>query len=200
MIRRVPSGTAPPRVVLSFDDGPVPGVTDRILDVLDAYGVRATFFVLGGRLGSERGREILARAAAEGHEIGNHSLTHRDLTRLPYREMVREVEATSLRIEETTGERPTLFRPPGGAWSQELSEAVSEAGIETAVLWDVDPMDWRGPDRKVLWDRVLESVRPGSIVLLHDNHGETAEALPVLLDALLGMGYEVGPVGEGLAR
>ena len=184
------------RIALSFDDGPVPGVTDRVLDVLAEYRTYATFFCLGTRISSRGGRRLLARVAAEGHEIGSHGWTHRPLTRLTNEELRREVEETADSIESITGARPLLFRPPGGDLSVGTLRRLAGTSAKRVVLWDVDPSDWRLPGRARLWEKILAALRPGSILLLHDSHRETADALPVLLDLLAEEGYKVGTVGS----
>lgn len=184
------------RIALSFDDGPVPGSTDRVLDVLSAYRTYATFFCLGSRVSARGGRSLLARITAEGHEIGSHGWTHRPLTSLTNEELRREVEETADSIESITGTRPLLFRPPGGDLSVGTLRRLAGTSARRVVLWDVDPSDWRLPARARLWEKVLADIRPGSILLLHDVHRQTAEALPILLELLAEEGYKVGTVGS----
>lgn len=188
-----------PAVALTFDDGPVPGRTDRILDSLARAGVRATFFVTGEAIerGGDEAVRLLRRMAAEGHEIGNHTHRHVSLAAMPSPVIRREVERCADLVEAATGRRPRLLRPPGGAVDVAAIRAAAGLDLEAVVLWDVDPKDWRGGDSWAILDAVATSVRPGSIVLLHDSRDETVRALPVLIEHLKGE-YEIVPVGEML--
>lgn len=189
-----------PLVALTFDDGPNDPATSRILDVLAAKGVHATFFVVGAN--AEVYPDTLRRAVTEGHAIGNHSYRHdkRD-TRgdLRYRELARTQDA----VASIAGVRPAVYRSPGGYHTPWQLRAVRRAGL-TTVHWDVQTRDWERPDPETIVDRVLGHVRPGAIVLMHDgddtNHGTdrtlTVEALPLLIDALRARGYRFVTVPE----
>jgi peptidoglycan-N-acetylglucosamine deacetylase len=175
------SGDAP-AVAFTFDDGPG-AVTPALLDVLARHGAPATFNVLGERL---RGREATVRAAAAaGHEIGAHGWRHEDHRDDPAARAA-AVELTAEAVEAATGRRPGVFRPPYGLTSPPLERAVARRGLVT-VLWDVDPRDWEEPGAAAIRDRVLATIRSGSIVLLHDDRPElapTVEAVDMLLSAL----------------
>jgi len=187
-------------VALTFDDGPHPGITPRVLDILRARGVRATFFVIGRRAGEHP--EIVRRTVAEGHEVGSHSEKHSYLFwALPPRRLAREVLRGQSTLETASGTRCRFFRAPVGMKSCFLRTVLERSGL-TLVSWNVrfldsDPVR---PDR--LRQHLRRRVAPGSILLLHDGHdrrpeGNPAvlEALPALLDALDEMGY--GCVGLG---
>ena len=195
------------KVGLTFDDGPDPVWTPRILDILKARGVKATFFVVGRN--AEAHPELLRRLVAEGHEIGNHSYTHGNLAGMPEWRQRLELGATERLIEAETGRRTTLFRPPYNADATpsdvaELSPlefAEREMGY-TVVLEKIDPQDWSRPGAGVILQRVKEQRRGGSIILLHDAGGDrsqTLEALPLILDWLAERGDSVVPMSELLS-
>jgi len=177
---------AAPAVALTFDDGPGPD-TERILDALAGLGARATFFLVGSRVGSRE--RIVARIRAEGHEIGSHSWTHRRLADRPgigWLELVR----TSVALRRAGGVAPRYFRPPYAEWSVGLGRAARLAGLRM-VTWDVDPRDWETRDPDVVTERVLDATRPGSIVLLHDGDGAASVgALPAIIAGLRQRGLE----------
>jgi peptidoglycan-N-acetylglucosamine deacetylase len=175
-----------PEVALTFDDGPGT-VTPAVLDVLRSRGARATFDVLGSRV--RCGRALVRRAVAEGHEIGVHGWRHRDLAGTPVRAWA-ELARAMAAIREVAAVRPRVFRPPFGDASVALALAARTLGLVT-VTWDVDPRDFEEPGAERVAARVCAGVRPGSIVLLHDDRpglAATAEALPAILDHLFARG------------
>ncbi|WP_017541106.1 polysaccharide deacetylase family protein [Nocardiopsis halophila] len=178
-----------PCVALTFDDGPGP-YTGELLDLLAAEEVTATFFVVGRS--AEESPATVARAAAEGHEVGNHSWAHDDLTEKTGPEVARDLERASLAITGATGRWPDLMRPPYGA----VSETSLAHTYYPAILWDVDSRDWTGLDSEAIVESTMEQVRPGSIVLLHDSLAPTVEAAPELIDRLRGQGYHFVGVSE----
>jgi peptidoglycan/xylan/chitin deacetylase (PgdA/CDA1 family) len=181
-------------VALTFDDGPG-AVTEAVLEALAAAGARATFDVLGDRVA---GREsVLRRILAEGHELGNHGLHHVDHRRRPLA-AARGVARTCAAVRAATGTSPRVFRAPFGLVNRRLVLAVRLAGCAT-VGWDVDPRDHEEPGAATIRGRVLAAVRPGSIVLLHDDRPElapTAEALDGILAELRGRGLRAVGVSE----
>ena len=198
-------GTDPHKVSLTFDDGPDPVWTPRILDVLKARGVKAAFFIVGHN--GEFNPSLVKRIVAEGHEIGNHTYTHANLTKISRTRMRLELDATQRLIESLTGRSTTLFRPPYNADStpSRLEELVplkfaesDEMGY-TVVLEKIDPQDWSRPGADVILQRVKEQRKDGNIILLHDAGGDrsqTVEALPKIIDWLHARGDEVVPIGE----
>jgi peptidoglycan/xylan/chitin deacetylase (PgdA/CDA1 family) len=184
---------------LTFDDGPCPGVTERVLDILREHAVRATFFCLGSEL---RSCSTLGhRIAAEGHLLANHSFSHAYLLDVPLPVAAAQITTTHQLITEVAGEAAPYFRPPYGARSGALLQLVARLGLST-VLWDIDPMDWASPPPDILMRRVLDRVRPGSIILLHDGPAGgagTAKILPQLIKRLRQDGYELVGIDE-LAR
>ncbi|MGY1706243.1 polysaccharide deacetylase family protein [Geodermatophilus sp. SYSU D00697] len=175
-------------VRLTFDDGPSRSATPLILDTLAARGVTATFFVVGAMAAASPG--IVRRASDEGHQIGNHSWSHPDLTTLDQEQVETQFRRTDDAIEEATGVPPTQWRPPYGATNAAVAATARDVGLTSMVLWTVDPIDWSDPPATTIRDRVLQAVRPDGIVLLHDGSGaNTAEALPLILDGLAEEGY-----------
>jgi peptidoglycan/xylan/chitin deacetylase (PgdA/CDA1 family) len=179
-----------------------------VLDVLDAYGARATFFVIGYWV--ERLPEVARDAAARGHELANHTWTHVDADRTRELETLRdEVTRTSDVIERVAGRRPTLLRPPYGSDPGRFARVAAQCGLEATVLWSVQSFDWQDPPGpEPIVEQVLAEVEPGAIVLLHDgqrdkNDGNprasTLAALPTLLERLAADGYAFATVSELLA-
>ena len=178
-------------VALTFDDGPGP-YTDAVLDVLEAKGVKATFFVLGSHVDEHKG--TVARAAADGDVIGNHSWSHADLTKTGSAQTASELDRTADAVAQATGSRPTLLRPPFGAMSASVHAAAADRGLPL-ILWDVDTEDWKNRDPQITTQRALAATN-GSIILMHDIHASTLEALPGLVDQLRARGFTLVTVPE----
>jgi peptidoglycan-N-acetylglucosamine deacetylase len=175
-------------VRLTFDDGPTPAATADVLDTLAAWGAPATFFVTGSMAAAHPA--LVRRARAEGHRIGNHSWSHPDLTTLTRAQVRSQLQRTTDVIRQATGNAPTEWRPPYGATNDLVEAAAQDVGLSSMVLWTVDPRDWADPPATTIRDRVLQRVRPGSVVLLHDATGQnTPEALPMILEGLARAGY-----------
>ena len=188
------------RVALTFDDGPDPARTPALLDALDAMHVKATFFLVGANVDAN---PALAREIAErGHELGNHTYRHPYLPLARSRDVVRELMQTDRAIVQATGRVPRLARPPYGGRSPWNVRAFAKTR-KKVVLWDVNSFDWRGAPAGLVALRVMERVRPGSIVLLHDarDGGETTiEAVQLLVPALRAQGLEPTTVSSTIAR
>ncbi|GAA3214977.1 hypothetical protein GCM10010468_36100 [Actinocorallia longicatena] len=182
-------------VALTFDDGPVKG-TGRVLDALARAKAKATFFVLGSMAAEEPG--MLRRAAAEGHEIGNHTWDHADLSRLPAARIRREIRRTGDLVTRLTGVTPRLLRPPYGASNRRVVRAARSFGLPQ-IMWAVDPQDWRDHRPASVTHRVLKDVQPGHIVLMHDIQPGTVKAVPRVLKTLKRRGYVFVTVSELLA-
>ena len=185
-----------PYIAMSFDDGPSPTLTPRLLDILKQRGIKVTFFVIGQNV--EHAPEIVARAAAEGHEIGNHTWDHPALTKLSDGRIQDEINKTSEAIFKAIGKKPVLLRPPYGAMNARVHRIVEQDGMKV-VLWSVDPNDWKRPGSSVVERRILAGAKPGAIILSHDIHPGTIEAMPATLDALLAKGYKFVTVSELIA-
>lgn len=178
------------QVALTFDDGPDPKVTPKILATLAKYDAKATFFMLGSRV--EFYPEIANDVVKAGHELGNHTWTHANLTKMASDAITEEVSRTNNIIEQSTGETPTVFRPPYGAFNDDISNILSLP----VVLWDVDTLDWKHRDAAQLLASVKSSVHDGSTVLMHDIHLSTAQGLESVLAYLKSEGYTFVTVSE----
>lgn len=177
-------------VALTFDDGPHKTCTEKLLDGLRERGVCATFFLMGQNI--EGNEALVERMEKEGHLIGNHSYSHRQLTKETGEAVCRGVEKTSGLIEEITGDRPLYIRPPYGAWNEELE---NEVGL-TPVLWSVDSLDWKLRNKEKIVRRVVKEAEDGDIILLHDIFPSSVEAALEIVDTLTAKGYTFVTVDE----
>lgn len=186
-------------IALTFDDGPHPGNTGRILDVLKKNGIQATFFILG--CNANYYPDPLIRAVAEGHEIENHSFDHKTAGKST-EDLMRSLESAAEIITERTGRRPRFFRPPGGKCTREMKNAIELLGYEP-IYWTVDSEDWKGKSADSIVSSVMRSVRGNDIVLFHDYtcpNDNTVEALEVLIPLLRREGYRFVTVEELKSR
>lgn len=186
--------TSSPVVAMTFDDGPHPRLTPMLLDMLKARGLRATFYLIGNRCVTWP--DIVRRIAAEGHEIGNHSWSHPDLSRRSDSGAMDEIDRTSDVIFRLTGRPPVTFRPPYGAFSRRQRMMLYRARNLPTILWSVDPQDWRRPGASVVSARILGASRPGAIILSHDIQSGTVKAMPAVLDGLSQRGLRFGTVSQ----
>ncbi|GII55684.1 hypothetical protein Pth03_40730 [Planotetraspora thailandica] len=167
-------------VALTFDDGPGDG-TGAVLDALAAHRARATFFMLGQMVTDET-RGFVRRMVSEGHELGNHSWDHPSLVGLSQEALRRELQRTQDVVRQVAGVKMRLMRPPYGSTDKGVEDATREEGL-SQILWDLDTLDWRDRNAALVAKRSGEA-KPGDIVLMHDIHPTTVEALPRLLDEL----------------
>jgi peptidoglycan-N-acetylglucosamine deacetylase len=195
-------GPSDPRVVdcavekciaLTFDDGPSE-YTLGILKSLHKQGAKATFFALGIQLRAHP--EIAREVVLQGHELAGHSYSHRRLQFLSDTELENDFNYVGKLMEQATGQRPTMFRPPFGEFDQQV---VRAAGMPM-VLWSVDPKDWLTRDEDETYQRVVSEVEPGSIVVLHDIYPSTRYAVPRILKTLKKRGYHFVTVSELLGQ
>lgn len=183
------------RIALTFDDGPHPSQTYRILDILDRYQVKATFFMIGVNVQNypDVAKEVISR----GHEVGNHTFSHKHMKNLDEASLAKELGSCEDILEELCEYHPHLFRPPEGVLNAYV-EHCSEWGDYTLILWSVDTRDWEVKNAHVIAERVFSAVQPGDIVLMHDYvaQSKTPEALEMILPRLLALGYEPVTVSE----
>lgn len=182
-----------PLLALTFDDGPYPKVTTHILDVLEKHGVCATFFVLGSRV--EGREEVLLRMEALGCEIGNHTFSHADLTRLSAEQCKEEIDKTNAEFERALGHPASVVRPPYGFYNAAVRKNVPYP----LVLWTVDTNDWRPRNVAELADAVVREAEDGCVILMHDQQSSTAEAMDAIIPALVAKGFRFVTVSELIA-
>ena len=184
-------------IAITFDDGPHPQNTTRLLDILRARNIKATFYVIGRSV--DLYPQVVRRTVAEGHEIGNHTHTHRLLTKLSDSEIRTEMARCRDAVGRAAGVQPRTMRPPYGGLLQRQRELVhAEFGYPT-ILWSVDPLDWKNRNSSLITSRILSGASAGGIVLAHDLHATTVDAMPGTLDGLLRRGFKFVTVSQLLA-
>src|ERR1700737_3994300 len=186
-----------PYIAMSFDDGPSAKLTPKLLDLLAAHHIKASFFVIGENVAENP--EITARAAREGHEIGNHTWSHPNLAKMSDENVRSQLRRTDDAIKTATGQRPTLMRPPYGSISARQKKWINQEFGYKIAMWDVDPFDWKRPGPAVVCNRILKLTRAGSIVLSHDIHPGTIEAMPSTLSQLGAKRFKFVTVSELIA-
>jgi len=180
-------------VAISFDAAWGADKTEKIMEILNEYDAKATFFLVGFWV--ENYPEIAKKIAENGFEIGTHSNTHPDMTKLDAEQMKLELETSVKTIEDTTNTKVELFRPPYGSYNNTLINTCEELNLKT-IQWDVDSLDWKGISAVDITTRILNKVFNGSIILCHNNSDHILEALPMVLDRLNKRGYKVKCVGD----
>ena len=183
------------RIALSFDDGPHPIFTPRILEILDKYGITATFFMIGCNVAHYP--EVAKTVHEKGHEIGNHTYSHPHMKTLSLERLKEEVLKTEKVFRQNGIPSPKLFRPPEGFRSEEQVSVLSSLGYQT-IIWSVDTRDWQGRGAKEIVSGVLDDVQGGDILLFHDytSQRNTITALEQLIPRLLEDGYRFVTVSE----
>lgn len=179
-------------VALTFDDGPNPTTTTQALDTLSKYGIKATFFVLGKNVAGNE--EILKRMKSDGHVIGNHSWSHPVLSKLSLDEAKKQITDTEAALTKVLGSSSKLMRPPYGAITDDIRNSLDLSFI----MWNVDSLDWKSKNEASILTEIQREVKNGSIILMHDIHAETVNALPKVIDYLKGQGYDFVTVPEML--
>ena len=180
-------------LAISFDAAWGGSQTPALLDILDEYGVKTTFFLVG--IWVERFPELVQEIIARGHEIGNHSTSHPEMSKLSEEKIREELAVTSDRIEALTGVRPTLFRPPYGDYNDRVVTVSRAEGYE-CVQWSVDSLDWKNRGVEELVRQATRKIAPGDIVLFHNDSQFIVEALPTILKTYQDAGYTIVPVSE----
>lgn len=177
-------------IAFTFDDGPHPVWTEKLLDGLKERGIRATFFVIGQS--AEEHPELIQRMLEEGNQVGNHTYSHVQLTACKTDQALEEIQKTQEVIYDATGFQPRYIRPPFGSWNEVLQDKTNLQ----SVLWDVDPYDWKVQNTDIIVQRILEQTEDGSIILLHDVYEESVEAALKVADIFLERGYRFCTVDE----
>lgn len=181
------------KISISFDAAWGDEFTKGILDTLDEYNVKATFFLVGFWIDKypEQVKEIYKR----GHEIGNHSTTHPNMSQLSREEMAKEILKTDEKIVNLINKKPILFRPPFGDYNDNLIQVLRENDYY-AIQWDIDSLDWKELGVQPVVDRVTRNAKNGSIILFHNNAKYISEYLPLVLERLTALDYEIVPISE----
>lgn len=180
-------------LALTYDDGPSAKVTPRVLDILKANNAKATFFIIGLHTGGNE--KILKRAYEEGHDIGNHTYRHKDLSKQTLADRKDAIVSTSEIIKNVTGKAPYLLRPPYGAYNRETLDMISSLSLSN-IMWSVDTLDWKHKNSKKIIDHVLENAKDGDIILMHDIYTSTADATEVLVPELIKRGFTLVTISE----
>lgn len=180
-------------VSISFDASWGADKTISILDILDQYGVKTTFFLVGGWV--DKYPDMVKEIFVRGHEIGNHSNTHPQMSKLGDEGIREELRMMSDKVEKLTGVRPTLFRPPYGDYNDRVIQVARAEGYE-AVQWSIDSLDWKDRGTQDIIKRCTYKVENGDIVLFHNDSNDIVNALPTVIQHYQGLGFTIIPVGQ----
>ena len=181
-------------LAMTFDDGPHPSLTPKLLDLLKERNIKCTFFLIGKQV--KMYPDIVRRMIAEGHEIGNHTWTHCSLTSRSDEQIRKELQQSADAVKEVAGVSPQLIRPPYGAINQRIKDMMfTDFGYST-IMWSVDPQDWRRPGVAAVTSRLVNGAHPGAIMLAHDIHPPTLTAMPAMFDQLIAKGYQFVTVSQ----
>ena len=181
------------KIALTFDAAYGDEYTLDILDTLDKYNIKSTFFLV--KFWMDKYPHQVIEIHNRGHEIGNHSATHPNMSTLSKEQIEQELNSTGDKIYELTKERPLLFRPPFGDYNDLLIQISRDNGYY-AIQWDIDSLDWKNLGVLPVVDTVIRNINSGSIVLFHNNADYIIEYLPIVIQRLLENGYEIVPVSE----
>jgi peptidoglycan-N-acetylglucosamine deacetylase len=195
MINEVP--TSQKVVAITFDDGPNPTYTPQVLEIFSEAKGKATFFMIGEQMKNHP--EVVKHVAADGHEIGNHTFTHPKLSQLSSAEGMEEIERTEMLIEDLTGQKPVLFRPPYLDYNQETVSLLHQKGYPMIGALNLEAQDWEQPGVEHILGKSRDVVKNGSILIFHDGYGDrsqTIEALSILVSELTAQGYQLVTVSE----
>ena len=184
------------KIALTFDDGPHPRYTPQILDILDEYGIKATFFIIG--INASYYPDTVAEVVRRGHEIGNHTYTHPHVSKVNSDSLKREIEQCESVIYELTDQKTKLFRPPEGMIDTDVRTVIHSLDYKV-ILWDIDTRDWAQTPADKIAENVVQHVSSGDIILMHDYvsyNSPTPEALRIFIPKLINMGYKFVVVSE----
>ena len=181
------------KIAISFDAAWGGDKTEKILDILDEFGVKTTFFMVD--IWTQRFPELVKEIAARGHEIGNHSTTHPKMSTLSREKIRQELDTMANNAEAVAGVRPTLFRPPYGDYNNDVVLTARAAGYEV-IQWSVDSLDWKNRGAQPLIDRATKNVKSGDIILFHNDSQYILDALPTVLKSYQAQGFTVVPISE----
>ena len=172
-------------IALTFDDGPGP-YTEKLLDILDKYDAKATFFLIGSKISGQA--SVVRNIQARGHQLGNHSWSHPELPKLSVDQIAGEIDRTNEAIRQATGVKPSILRPPYGAVNGVVLEQLRLRNM-SSILWSVDTRDWADRNSQIVCSRAVAGARPGAVILMHDIHQTSVNAVPCILSSLKQQGY-----------
>lgn len=176
-------------VALTFDDGPNPNTTPVALELLKKYNAKATFFMVGRSVAGNE--DIIKRVVAEGHQIGNHSWSHPLLTKVTLEQAKSQINDTTEALKKASGQDIHIMRPPYGG----INSAIQAAVDQSFILWDIDTLDWKNRNTASIMKEV-QKTQSGSIILMHDIHQTSIDALPSVLQYLTEQGFELVTIDE----
>jgi len=181
------------KIAISFDCAWGVDYTDKLLSIMKEEDVKCTFFAV--EFWATKYPEYVKKIVDDGHEIGTHSATHPKMSKLDVATIKKELQTSTSAIENITGKKVTLFRPPFGDYNDALIETAESLGLYS-IQWSVDSLDWKDISAKKIIDRVVRKTDNGDIVLFHNQGKNTAEALPEIIKQLKAKGYTFVPIGE----
>lgn len=185
------------QVALSFDAAWGNEQTENLLNTLDKYKVKTTFFLVGDWV--KNFPDSVKEIAKRGHDIGNHSDTHPHMTQMSSSDMVSQIQSCNDKVKELTGKAPTLFRAPYGDYNNDVVKSVNGCNMY-CVQWDVDSLDWKDPSAEQITKNITGKIKNGSIILMHNGAKNTPEALPMVIEAIKSEGYEIVPISQILLK
>ncbi|MFR9070873.1 MAG: polysaccharide deacetylase family protein [Paraclostridium sp.] len=187
-------------IALTFDDGPDEDFSPQILDILKKYNVKATFFMVGQKVGWNP--QIAKRASDEGHDIGNHTFSHINICKSTNEQIINEINKTQKIIKDVTGKEPTLFRPPYRAINENLFNIIKSKDMKVVLWSDLDTKDWSNPGVYNIIKTIEDNTKNGTIILLHDynkvrnNKSQTIQALEKVIPKMQSLGYEFVTISD----
>lgn len=184
-------------VSLSFDAAWGNEQTQTLLDILDKYKIKSTFFLVGNWV--DNYPDDVKKISDAGHDVGNHSDTHAHLPQLDNSGILNELQSCNEKVKKITGKSPTLFRPPYGDYNNAVVEATNSIDMY-CVQWNIDSLDWKNPSPQDMVARIKKNLCPGSIILMHNGAENTPEALPLIIEMIQEEGYKIVPVSQILLK
>lgn len=185
------------QVALSFDAAWGNEQTTTLLDILDKYKIKSTFFLVGDWV--DNFPDSVQEIAKRGHDVENHSNTHPHMTELSTSDMTGQIQACNEKIKKLTNKTPTLFRAPYGDYNNDVVKSVKGCSMY-CVQWDVDSLDWKDPTPEQITKNVVKKLKNGSIILMHNGATNTPEALPMVIEGIKAEGYEIIPISQILLK
>lgn len=181
-------------IMITFDDGPHSQLTPRLLDILKEKKIRVTFFVLGSKAINHP--ELLKRMVNEGHEVANHGWHHVVMSKISRPQLTQQLRQTATTVSDATKKSTVVMRPPFGNTNAQINEFIKSNESMTVVLWSLDSKDWETKEPTAVAKQIIDNAQPGDIILCHDIHPHTVDAMPQVIDKLQAKGYEFLTLSE----